>query len=80
MSGKAPVDFFEYFFPPKIYRHVTEQTYLYALQYFDDPSLELAPCSRFHFWKDVTVEEIHAFVGQEVAMGLCDKPQISDYF
>lgn len=80
MEGKDPVDFFHEFFPPEIYQHITDQTNLYALQYFDDPSLELQEHSRFHSWKDATVEEMRAFVGLEIAMGLCDKPQIADYF
>jgi hypothetical protein len=78
MAGKMPVDFFDSFFPPGIYTHVAEQTNVYALQYFD--GLELMPKSRLLEWTDTNPDEIRALVGLEIAMGMCDKPRLSDYF
>lgn len=74
-----PVDYFYSFFPEEAFKLIAEETNRYADQFFDTP-VEFPPSSRFHAWSDTSVEEIKAFVALQIAMGLCNKPAISDYW
>jgi hypothetical protein len=74
-----PVDYFHAFFPEDAFKRIAEETNRYADQFFDTP-VEFSPPSRFHAWSDTSVDEIKAFVALQIAMGLWNKPAISDYW
>lgn len=78
-DGFSPVDYFMLFFPEAAFELIVEETNQYALNFFDNPA-PLPPHSRFNHWVDTSVEEIKAYVGLEIAMGLCQKNSIEDYW
>ena len=74
-----PVDYFYQFFPEEAFQLIAAETNRYADQFFDTP-VDLPPSSRFHSWSETNVDEMKAFVALQIAMGLCNKPAISDYW
>ena len=54
-------------------------TNLCALQYFDCPT-DVPETSRFSGWFNCTINEMKAYVGLYILMGLCEKLIISDYW
>ena len=74
-----PVDYFYQYFPEEAFNLMAAETNRYADQFFDTP-VDFSPSSRFHTWTDTSVDEIKAFVALQIAMGLCNKPAISDYW
>ena len=73
-----PVDYFYQFFPEEAFQLIAAKTNRYADQFFDTP-VDLPPSLRFHSWSETNVDEMKAFVALQIAMGLCNKPAISDY-
>ena len=73
------IQYFEIFWPQQIYQLIAEQTNLYAEQFFDCP-VEVPPNSRYRAWKDTNAEEMQAFIALELAMGICNKPNIEAYW
>lgn len=82
LNPGGPIDYFHAFFPRGILALMAEETNRYAMQYFDDPSLddELPKHSRLRGWKDTDEDEIKVFVALEIAMGFCGKNRIQDYW
>ncbi|XP_014663936.1 PREDICTED: piggyBac transposable element-derived protein 4-like [Priapulus caudatus] len=58
---------------------MARETNNYALLFIDNP-VEISPSSRFRKWKDTTEEEMKVFVAIEIAMGLCSKNRLTDYW
>lgn len=60
---------------------LVEQTNLYAAQYLESHPLDdLPPHSRVRDWKDVTEDEMRAFLGLLLAMGIVQKPTVASYW
>lgn len=78
-SDFSPADYFQLYFPDEAFQLITEQTNRFALQFFDNP-VPLPSCSRFHKWVDITESELKAYVALQIAMGLCQKNEIEDYW
>ena len=78
-SEFSPLDYFKLFFPDEAFELMCEQTNLSSLQFFDQP-VEFSARSRFNSWTETTVSELHAYVALQIAMGLCQKNEIEDYW
>lgn len=74
-----PIDYFYTFFPHEAFTLIATETNRYADQFFDTP-VDFSPSSRFHSWSETSADEMKAFVALQIAMGLCNKPAISDYW
>ena len=79
VPNATPYDYFTLYFPDEVYNLLSNMINLYALQYFDQPC-ELSRSSRFLTWKDTTPNEVKTYVGIQIAMALCAKPKIEDYW
>uniref|UniRef100_A0A668AWS2 Uncharacterized protein n=1 Tax=Myripristis murdjan TaxID=586833 RepID=A0A668AWS2_9TELE len=77
-SSKNPYDFFRAFFSPLVLKNMALETNRYAQQLL--ASRQLPPQSRLHEWKPTTEEEMERFVGIQVGMGMCAKPNIANYW
>lgn len=76
-----PIDYFHAFFLTGIFRLMAEETNNYALQYFDDPSIDELPAnSRFRSWLNADENDLRKFLALEIGMGLCSKNRIADYW
>ena len=73
------VDYFYTFFPEEAFKLITEETNRYADQFFDT-LVDFSLSSKFSAWSDTCVDEIKPFAALQIAMGLCNKPAISDYW
>jgi hypothetical protein len=78
-TNYKPVDYFKVYFTDALFQVLSDQTNLYALQHFDSP-IDSPPNSRFRKWVDTDVSEIKAMIALQVAMGLCQKNEIEDYW
>ena len=66
------IDFFMQMFDEDLFKHIVEQTNLYA---------SLHPPSAAHYeWYDTSVEELKAFFGTVILMGITKLPSIEDYW
>ena len=70
---QTPLDFFKLFFTTVVWTLLVSQTNLYYRQ-----SVSVKPSVME--WVDVTVEEMMAFVGLVIAMGVVRLPEIDDYW
>ncbi|XP_044755093.1 piggyBac transposable element-derived protein 4-like [Coccinella septempunctata] len=66
----SPFDVFSCLFPQEFVSNITEQTNLYALQKFGDPQK----------FKKTNEEEMKAFLGINIFMGIKRLPSIKDYW
>lgn len=62
-----------------MFEFISEETNRYASYYFDNP-VDLPDKSRFNAWYDTSPEEMKAFTALQIAMGLCSKPTLEDYW
>lgn len=74
-----PVEYFSLFYPDAVFELISEETNRYAFDFFDNP-VDLPTSSRYTAWYDTSPEEIKAFTALQIAMGLCQKPTLSDYW
>lgn len=74
-----PIDYFYLLFPDEAFELICERTNSYASEFFDTP-IDLPPASRYRNWVDCTVDEIKAYVGIQIMMRMCSKPQVTDYW
>ena len=74
-----PIVLFQAFFPDEAFELMCEQTNLHSLNFFHQP-VKFSARSRFNSWTDTTVSELHAYVALQIAMGLCQKNEIKDYW
>lgn len=73
-----PVHYFKMFFPLEALELICNETNRYADQFLTNN--ELSRYSRFHKWQETTVGEIQAYVGLQIAMGMCQKNELEDYW
>jgi len=79
---ERPVDYFKMFFPDDLFDCIAKNTNLYASQFFDNPVIEddLPTFSRFRKWTETSASEIKKYVALQIAMGICSKPELGDYW
>ena len=77
-SGFEPVDFFKLFFPDNVFTLMKTESNRYREQMM--ASGNFTQHSRLGNMRKIEDEEIEAFVALQIAMGLCNKPAISDYW
>ena len=75
-SDQHPVHYFSLLFPKSAFELICEQTNAYAMSFFDNP-VDVSASSRFGKWVETTVNEMKAYVGLQIFMGLCSKPATS---
>jgi len=76
---KVPLFYLEKFLDEELIKLITEQTNLYAAQFFDnDP--ELKPRSKIRKWKDTNEAEMKIFLGLLILQGIIGKPALELYF
>ena len=68
----SPFEIFRLFFTLKILQHIVDQTNKYAFQCIGSPA--------FLSWDILTVEELQAYMGFLILMGLAHLPSLSDYW
>ena len=78
-SDFKPVDYFKLFFPSEAFNLIANETNRYAAQYLDSHP-NLPQNSRFLAWRVTSPDEMQAFVALQIAMGLCEKPTVEDYW
>ena len=77
-SNFMPVDYFKLFFPDSVFTLMKEQSNTYIGQV-----KATGNCSRYARvgnMKEIEGGEMEAFVALQIAMGLCSKPALSDYW
>ena len=67
----SPLGVFRLFFTMDILQYIVQQTNLYASQSMGEA---------YDSWQKVTVEELEAFMGFMILMGLVHMPSLSDYW
>ena len=67
----SPCEVFQHFFTDEICSMITQQTNLYANQ--------VMGAERYSTWEKVTVDELRAYFGFSILMGLVQLPAINDY-
>lgn len=72
-SAKSPLDFFFLFFSYEMFKNIAQQTNLYQGQM---TNLKPSPMK----WLATTAEEMMAFIGMNIAMGIANLPEIDDYW
>lgn len=76
-----PLDYFKLFFPDELFECIADNTNLYAEQFFDSPSYDELPVnSRFRKWQATSPNEMKKYVALQIAMGICSKPEIAEYW
>ena len=78
-SDQHPVHYFSLLFPKSAFELICEQTNAYAMSLFDNP-VDVSASSRFGKWVETSVNEMKAYVGLQIFMGLCSKPALADYW
>ena len=74
-----PVDYFSLSYPDEVLTLMVEETNRYAMQYLDS-TCDFLQSSPLHKWYDSSVEDIKAYLALQIAMGLCQKPSLEDYW
>ena len=69
---KLALEYFKLYFTLELFQTLVSQTNLYRQQ--SQPS-NPSPMA----WSDVTVEELMAFIGLVIAMGITNLPEVQDY-
>ncbi|XP_065672200.1 piggyBac transposable element-derived protein 4-like [Hydra vulgaris] len=72
------LDFFKLFFTDELLADIVTETNRYAKSKIENNNLESH--SIWHKWKNVTLEEIHAYFGTILNMALNEKSSIKHYF
>lgn len=70
--------FFQLFFTDALFHEMVHQTNVYAQSKLGP--LHLRPHSVWNTWKDVTSEEMKAYIGVILNMAVNDRPGVFDYF
>ena len=74
-----PVDYFDLFFPNEVYELMATETNRYADQ-FRAYNPDRGQHSRFNAWEETNISEMKAYVALQIAMGLCQKHELADYW
>jgi hypothetical protein len=80
ITSKHPIEYFLTIFTEEIFQLMATETNRYATQFFDSPVDFLPANSRFLAWSETSADEMKAYVGLQILMGLCSKPKLSDYW
>ena len=78
-NGYEIVDYFDQLFVPQVYKVISDETNRYA-QFFLDGPTPLKRKSRFHHWKATSADEIQSYIALEIAMTMCQKPSLEEYW
>ena len=78
LDQKKPIDFLNMMFPESLYGVIATETNRYAAQVIAEK--QMGPKSSFRKWSEATDDEIRAYLGLRVAMAMCSKPSINDYW
>ena len=78
-NNYAEVDFFKMFLPNEAFELISTETNRYASQFLEN-NQQLPQYSRFQKWKETNVAEVKAYIALQIAMGLCQKNEIEDYW
>ena len=78
-QNTKPLDYFYQFFPEELFVLMARETNRYAKQTLQRLGV-LQEHSRLNKWTDTTAEEMKAFTGLQMAMGLVTKPALSMYW
>ncbi|XP_067934983.1 piggyBac transposable element-derived protein 4-like [Watersipora subatra] len=79
LIDKHPVQYFYQLFHEEAFEMIADHTNNYALQFLDGP-IDFGKHSRYIKWQGTTTEEIKAYVGLQILMGVISKPKIEDYW
>lgn len=77
-SDFTPVDFFKYFFPDEVFDLMKDQSNRYIDEIVESGGI--SKFARVGNMNKIDDGEYKAFVALQIAMGLCNKPSISDYW
>lgn len=78
VSCVEPIDFFQLFFTDQLVTNIVEQTNRYAKEKIKEKNLSKR--SIWNNWVDVTVEEMLAFIGVILNMGIIITRNLKDYW
>ena len=78
-SAKGPLEYFLLLFPDQAFELMAVETNRFALESLDTPA-ELPAYSRHRRWSDTTPDELKAFLGLQILIGLNPKPRIEEYW
>ena len=74
-----PVDYFNLCFPNEVYELMATQTTRYAEQFRAD-NTDRGQLARFNAWEETNISEMKAYVSLQIAMELCQKHGLADYW
>ncbi|XP_062614645.1 piggyBac transposable element-derived protein 4-like [Saccostrea cucullata] len=77
-ENPTPLDFFYLLFDSEFWQKIVTETNLYAEQNIAKETLK--PNSRFHDWKDLTLDEVKVFFALIISMGITRKNDLGDYW
>ncbi|KAK3751830.1 hypothetical protein RRG08_003896 [Elysia crispata] len=77
MESTTPLDYFKLMVSEDMVASMVAETNRYASQTLRNK--ELSPNSRFRKWVDVTIQEMYAFMGLILSMGLIVIDYLEDY-
>lgn len=75
-----PISYFNLFFTVGFLTNIVQMTNKYARDYVNNRNQNATPTSKIWEWKNVTVEEMRAFIATILNMGLVNKNTISSYW
>lgn len=79
MIPNTPLDYFQLFFTDELLNEIVKETNRYA----NEKIMKHTPLRKrsiWWTWKDLTLEEMKAFLGVLINMAMNPKPEIEDYF
>ena len=74
------VDYFKLFFPDTLVEHIMNETNRYGDKVKSEKCVGNDGSHRVKSWKPCDMDELSAFLGIQIAMGLCSKSSIDDYW
>lgn len=81
---RKPIDYFSLFFSEPVLMQIVRYTNLYAAHFLSQPQItewiEAHPSSRYRHWKDVTLEDIKAYLAILLNMGITKRNIVSTYW
>ncbi|KAK3104018.1 hypothetical protein FSP39_023714 [Pinctada imbricata] len=79
-----PIDYFNSLVTPSdsasLMELLVRETNRYAEQFLSDPGYDPKPNSRSHDWHETDIEEMSAYIGLILSMGILKKPSIESYW
>lgn len=75
-----PIEYFSKYFTDEVTDIICKETNRYAEQYIEANAANLRPKSIVHDWKPTNRNEIKAFLGLCILMGIVSKPRVSMFW